>query len=76
MIAPSVEEEVAVLGASYPDGEVAGERIAQGRIQVVPVAEQRWARHLAEYALGDGERDTIELYGQIVDIGALITDGG
>jgi predicted nucleic acid-binding protein len=74
MIAPSVEEEVAVLGASYPDGEVAGECIAQGRIQVVPVAERRWARHLAEYALGDGERDTIELCGQIADIEALVTD--
>lgn len=42
VIAPSVEEEVAVLGAGYPDGVVAGERIARGDIQVVPVAERRW----------------------------------
>ncbi len=32
MIALKVEEEVAVLGAGYPDGVVAGERIAQGVI--------------------------------------------
>jgi hypothetical protein len=32
VIAPSVEEEVAVRGAGYPDGVVAGERIAQGLI--------------------------------------------
>lgn len=74
IITPSIEEEVAVLGASYPDGEVAGERIAQGRIQVVPVAEQLWARHLAAYALGDGERDTIELCGQTAGMEALVTD--
>lgn len=73
-IAPSVEEEVAVLGASYPDGVVAGERIAQGGIQVVPVAERRWARHLTDYALGDGERDSIELCGQAEEVEALVTD--
>jgi hypothetical protein len=59
MIAPRVEEEVAVLGAGYPDGVVAGERIAQGIIQVIPVAARRWAQHLADYALGDGEKDSI-----------------
>jgi hypothetical protein len=30
VIAPRVEDEVAILGASYPDGVVAGERIARG----------------------------------------------
>lgn len=73
-IAPSVEEEVAVLGASYPNGVVAGERIAQGGIQVVPVAERRWAQHLTDYALGDGERDSIELCGQAEEVEALVTD--
>jgi hypothetical protein len=51
-IAPSVEEEVAVLGAGYPDGVVAGERIARGGIQVVPVGERRWAQYFASYASG------------------------
>jgi predicted nucleic acid-binding protein len=74
VIAPSVEEEVAVLGAGYPDGVVAGERIAQGRIRVVPVGERRWARHLADYALGDGERDSIELCGQTEGVEAFVTD--
>ena len=74
VIAPSVEEEVAVLGAGYPDGVVAGERIAQGGIQVMPVADRRWARHLAAYALGDGERDSIELCGQVEGVEALVTD--
>jgi len=41
VIAPRVEEEVAVLGAGYPNGVVAGEGIAQGGIQVVPVTERR-----------------------------------
>ncbi len=74
VIAPIVEEEVAVLGAGYPDGVVAGERITQGSIQVVPVVERRWARHLADYALGDGERDSIELCGQVEEGEALVTD--
>ena len=74
VIAPSVEEEVAVLGAGYPDGVVAGERIAQGDIQVMPVANRRWARHLAAYALGDGEKDSIELCGQVEGVQALVTD--
>ena len=73
-IAPSVEEEVAVLGAGYPDGVVAGERIARGEIQVVPVGERCWARYLAAYALGDGERDSIELCGQVNNVEALVTD--
>src|SRR5437870_6177265 len=74
VIAPSVEEEVAVLGAGYPDGVVAGERIAQGRIQVVPVGERRWAPHLAAYAMGDGERDSLELCGQAEGVEAFVTD--
>jgi hypothetical protein len=44
-IAPIVEEEVAVLGAGYPNGVVAGERIARGSIQVVP---RFCRRHTAE----------------------------
>jgi hypothetical protein len=32
IIASSMEEEVAVLGADYPDGVAAGERIAGGDI--------------------------------------------
>jgi hypothetical protein len=63
VIGPQVEEEVAILGASYPDGVVAGERIARGRIPVMAVTERKWARCLTEYALGDGERDSIELCG-------------
>jgi hypothetical protein len=58
VIAPRVEEEVAILGASYPDGVVAGEPNARGGIRVVAVAERKWTRYLADYALGDGERDT------------------
>jgi hypothetical protein len=58
VIAPSVEEEVAILGASYPNGVVAGERIARVGIQVLAVAERKWRRYLADYALGDGERDS------------------
>jgi predicted nucleic acid-binding protein len=60
-----VEEEVAVLGAGYPDGVAAGERIAQGAIQVVPVVTRKWTPHLADYALGEGEKDSIELCGQV-----------
>jgi hypothetical protein len=63
VIAPRVEEEVAILGASYPDGVVAGERIARGGIQVLAVAERKWTRYLADNALGDGERASIELCG-------------
>lgn len=74
VIAPGVEEEVAVLGAGYPDGVVAGERIAQGGIQVVSVAERKWARHLAGYALGEGERDSIELCRQAEEVEVLVTD--
>lgn len=74
VIAPSVEEEVAVLGAAYADGVVAGERIVRGEIQVVPVGERQWSRYLADYALGDGERDAIELCGQVQGIEALVTD--
>lgn len=73
IIAPKVEEEVAVLGASYPNGVAAGERIARGTLQVMPVVEPKWTRHLAAYALADGERDSIELCGKGVE--ALVTDG-
>jgi predicted nucleic acid-binding protein len=74
MIAPRVEEEVAVLGAAYPDGVVAGERIARSEILMVPITKPKWTRHLAAYALGDGERDSIELCGQETEIDALVTD--
>jgi predicted nucleic acid-binding protein len=74
VIAPRVEEEVAILGASYPDGVVAGERIARGAIQVMAVTDRKWARYLADYALGDGERDSIELCGQEAGVAALVTD--
>jgi predicted nucleic acid-binding protein len=74
VIAPRVEEEVAVLGADYPDGVVAGERIAQGTIQVVPIMARKWAQHLADYALGDGEKDSIELCSQVEGVKALVTD--
>jgi hypothetical protein len=74
MISSSVEEEVAVPGAGYPDGVAAGERIVQGVIHVVPVAARKWARHLADYALGEGEKDSIELCGQVEEVEALVTD--
>lgn len=74
LIPPSVEEEVAILGARYPDGVAAGERIARGLIRVVSVREHRWDRHLDEYAMGDGEREAIELCGQEADVQALVTD--
>ncbi|MBT9149593.1 MAG: hypothetical protein AAGB97_08735 [Dehalococcoidia bacterium] len=74
VITPSVEEEVAIVGARYPDGVVAGERIANGAVRVIPVAEQRWAQCLADYALGDGERDSIELCAQAEEVEALVTD--
>ena len=73
-IAPCVEEEVAVLGAAYPDGVVAGERVARGGIQVAPLTERKWAQHLVTYALGKGERDSIELCGQVEEMEALVTD--
>lgn len=74
LIPPSVEEEVAIMGAIYPDGVAAGERIADGRIRVVSVSARRWDRHLHEYALGDGERDSIGLCGQEPNVQALVTD--
>ncbi len=74
VITPTVEEEVAVLGAGYPDGIAAGERIVRGDIQVVSVVEHKWERHLADYALGDGERDCIKLCGQIAGAESLVTD--
>lgn len=74
VITPSVEEEVAVVGSSYPDGVAAGQRIVQSLIQVMPLAERRWIEHLAEYALGIGEKDSIELCGQAAGVQALVTD--
>jgi len=74
VIAPSVEEKVAILGAAYSDGVVAGERIARDAIHVVPVAMRRWTRHLADYALGEGEKEAIELCGQMENVEALVTD--
>lgn len=46
VISPSVEEEVAILGAKYPDGVVAGERIAGGQIQVVNIRARQWDGYL------------------------------
>lgn len=74
VIAPTVEEEVAISGARYPDGRAAGERIARGDIQVRPVETHVWTPHLAEYAMGKGEQESIELCGQLADADALITD--
>jgi len=74
VITPSVEREVAILGARYPDGTAAGERIARGDIEVVPVAERKWERPLAAYALGDGERESIEVCAQTEGAEALIVD--
>jgi predicted nucleic acid-binding protein len=65
VIASSVEEEVAVLGGGYVDGRAAAERIASSEIGVMPVTIRRYAQHLADYALGRGECDSIELCGQI-----------
>ncbi|MBC8417536.1 MAG: hypothetical protein H8E10_02955 [Desulfobacterales bacterium] len=73
-IAQSVCDEVAVVGARYPDGEAAGQRIADGFIRIVPVTSQKWARQLAGYAMGNGEKDSISLCGQLKDIEALVTD--
>jgi len=73
IIPSAVEEEVAILGASYPDGIAAGERIAKGEIQVMPVTERQWAIHLASYALGKGELDSLELY-RNAEAEALVTD--
>jgi predicted nucleic acid-binding protein len=74
LITSSVEEEVAVLGAGYPDGVAAGKRIAQGDIQVESVTTHKWAAHLADYALGRGEKDSIQLCGQVESVHALVTD--
>jgi len=69
-----VEEEVAVLRADYPDDVTAGERIARGDIQVMPVIKRKWKRQLEAYALGAGERDSIELCAQMEGVEALVTD--
>ena len=74
MITPKVEEEVAVLEARYPDGVVAGERIAWGTLQVVPLAARQWVQHLTADALGDGEKETMELCGQGAEGEALVTE--
>lgn len=74
VIAERIEEEVAVLGGAYPDGVIAGERIADGKIQVLPVVKDRWKRHLSNYALGAGEQDSIELWEQVDSVTAFVTD--
>jgi predicted nucleic acid-binding protein len=38
------------------------------------VTDRRWAQQLAAYALGDGERDSIELCEQVEGVEALVTD--
>jgi hypothetical protein len=58
MVATSVEEEVAVLGAGYPDGAVAGERIAEGFIKA---AERR-------KMAGGGEGIT-QFLGELINLG-------
>ena len=73
VLAPSVEDEVAVLGAAYPDGLAEEERIADGRIAVVPISSRKQSAHLAAYALGEGEQDSIELCSQI-KAEALVVD--
>jgi len=73
IIPSAVEEEVAILGARYSDGIAAGERIAKGEIQVMSVTERLWATHLASYALGKGELDSIELC-RNAGAEALVTD--
>jgi predicted nucleic acid-binding protein len=73
VIAPAVEREVAILGARYADGVIAGERIARGVIEVMAVRERLWLTRLSEYALGAGERDSMELCRQVVS-DALISD--
>lgn len=74
LIPHSVEEEVAVLGARYPDGAIAGERIARSDIRVLSIVEQKWEQQLSSYALGDGESDSIELCGQVREAEALVVD--
>jgi len=74
LIPPSVEEEVAILGARYMDGMAAGQRIADGKILVISININRWEPHLYGYSLGDGERDCIELCGQEPTVQALVTD--
>lgn len=74
LIAASVNEEVAVVGARYPDGVAVGQRIAKGLIRVIPVTSRKWARHLAGYAMGDGEKDSIALCGQMEEVEAVVTD--
>jgi hypothetical protein len=74
VIPPRVEEEVAILGAAYPDGVLAGHRIAGGSIQVVTLGEPRWSERLAAYAIGAGERDAVELYTMLGDAEALVSD--
>jgi predicted nucleic acid-binding protein len=73
IIPPSVEEEVAILGANYADGIVAGERIARGEIQVSSLTKYQWEQYFSNYHLGKGEKDSIELCRQ-TDSGILITD--
>ena len=74
VVAPSVEYEVAELGRKYPDGKVARQRIDGGKMRVERVLQPRWQKHLAGYAMGDGERDSIELAGQLASLSAFIAD--
>ena len=73
VVAPGVEYEVADLGQKYADGRAARQRMDRGEIEV-QVVQPRWQKHLAGYAMGDGERDSIELAGQLPDLSALIAD--
>jgi len=41
LVPPSVEEEVAVVGAAYADGVAAAERIARGEMEVCAVQRRQ-----------------------------------
>ena len=63
-----------MVGARYPDGVAAVQRIAKGLIRVMPVTSRKWIRHLAGYSMGDGEKDSIALCSQMEEVEALVTD--
>ncbi len=73
-IASKVEAEVAIMGSSYADGLAVAKRIARGEIQVVPVTADHLAQRLSAYALGDGERLSMEVALQMGPEIIFITD--
>ena len=38
------------------------------------MTSRKWARHLAGYAMGDGEKDSIALCRQMEEVEAIVTD--